>query len=417
MLALVTTVLCGLSLLSCPAYGQTSATISWPAENWAVSTPAKEGIDPEAIAELVNDMESGKFGLLDHFLLIRHGRIVADHHFEHDYEQIAKEKKYDQTDQQYNYDHPNWHPYYLDTELHTLQSVTKSINSIAIGIAIDEGHIPDGIKTPAMSFFKEWNVGTDDERRNAMTLEDMLTMRSGIRWNEMISYDSEENSCIQLEASDNWIQFVLDQPMRERPGTRYDYNSGVSVLLGKIVQVATGKRVDAYLNEKLFEPIGIKEYYWKITPDNEVDTEGGLYLSAHDLARVAYLFLRKGNWNGKQIVSESWVKASTSPIVADVAPNSPRNDQGYGYQWWIPLHKDGATKIYCGSGYGGQFPVVVPEHDLVVVCQCMEYSQSNGDIEFAVGDGTHRASDRTVVSGCDKASPSRSIKVDLGSFG
>ena len=91
--------------------------------------------------------------------------------------------------------------------------------------------------------------------------------------------------------------------MREKPGTVFDYNSGVSVLLGKIVRVATGHRIDAYAQQKLFEPIGIKEYYWKTTPDGEADTEGGLYLSAHDLARIAYLFLRDGNWDGKQIVS------------------------------------------------------------------------------------------------------------------
>ena len=341
------------------------STQSWPTEKWIVSSPEKEGIDPLAIKELVSDIEAGKYGLLDHFLLIRHGRVVADHHFEHDYKKIAT--SYDQKNHQYNYDHPNWHPYYRDTKLHTLQSVTKSINSVALGIAIDEGHIPDGVKTPAMSFFKEWKPDMSDQRRRAMTLEDMLTMRSGIRWNEMVSYDSDENSCIQLEASENWIQFVLDQPMREQPGARFDYNSGVSVLLGKIVQVATGKRVDEYAREKLFEPLGIKESYWKITPDDEVDTEGGLYLSAHDLARIAYLVLRKGNWNGKQIVSEAWVNASTAPVVSDVFPASAKNDQGYGYQWWVPTHESGQTKIFSGSGYGGQFPIVVPEHDLVIV--------------------------------------------------
>lgn len=338
---------------------------TWPKEAWPVSTPEKEGLDPKAIDALVADIKEGEYGLVNHFLLIRHGRIVADHHFKHDYEKIAS--KYSPENHQYDYDHPAWHPYYRDTKLHTLQSVTKSITSAVLGIAIDEGHIPEGVETPVMSFFKNYEPDLSDERKRSMTLEDMLTMRSGIRWNEMVSYTDERNSCIQLEASDNWIQFVLDQPMREEPGTIFDYNSGVSVLLGKVVRVSTGKRIDAYAKEKLFEPIGIKEYYWKTTPDGEIDTEGGLYLSAHDLARIAYLFLRNGNWDGQQIVSKEWVQASTSPIISDIRPDNGRPDQGYGYQWWIPVQENGETKIFCGSGYGGQFPVVVPKHDLVVV--------------------------------------------------
>ena len=341
------------------AFGQT-----WPGANWPVSSAEKEGIDAEAIRSLVSDMKSGKYGLIDHFLLIRHGRVVADYHFENDYEKISA--KYDRTNHQYNYDHTAWHPYYRETNLHSLQSVTKSITSIALGIAIDEGHIPKGVATPAMSFFGGYEFDSDPRRRS-MTLEDLLTMRSGIRWLESLPYDDPRNSCIQLEASDHWIQFVLDQPMREQPGTLFDYNSGVSVSLGKIVRVATGQRIDAYAREKLFEPIGIKEFYWKITPDGEVDTEGGLYLSAHDLARIAYLFLREGKWNEKQIVSKAWVRASTSPVVPDVSKRTGRAGIGYGYQWWVLEHDKGETKVFAGMGFGNQYPVVAPEHDIVAV--------------------------------------------------
>jgi CubicO group peptidase (beta-lactamase class C family) len=336
----------------------------WPGEAWAVSTPAEEGIAPEVIDSLVAEMEAGEYGLIDHFLLIRHGRVVADHHFEHDYARIAA--AYDTTNQQYNYDHPDWHPYYLGTNLHTLQSVTKSVTSVALGIAIDEGFI-DGVDVPALSFFEAYDPDMSDPRRGAMTLEDMLTMRSGIDWNEMISYDDASNSCTLLEASDEWIAFVLSQEMREVPGTVYDYNSGVSVLLGKIVGVATGQRVDAWTQEKLFRPLGIGEFYWKVTPDGEVDTEGGLYLSAHDLARIGYLFLRGGMWKDTRIVSESWVRASTAPVVTDVRPDNDRPDSGYGYQWWVPDHDGVNAQVFAGSGYGGQFVLVAPEHDVVAV--------------------------------------------------
>jgi CubicO group peptidase (beta-lactamase class C family) len=244
--------------------------------------------------------------------------------------------------------------------------VTKSITSAALGIAVDEGFI-ENVEVPGLSFFNAYEPDMADARRGAMTLEDMLTMRSGIGWNEMGSYLDSTNSCVQMEASDEWIRFVLDHAMREEPGTHWDYNSGVSVLLGKIVQVATGQRIDDWARERLFEPIGITDFYWKITPDNEVDTEGGLYLSTHSLARIGYLFLRGGMWNGDRILSEDWVRASTSPIVTDILPDNDRRDAGYGYQWWVPEHDGENATIFAGNGYGGQFLMVAPAYDVVVV--------------------------------------------------
>ncbi len=336
----------------------------WPDETWPVSTPEAEGVDAAAITALHEDIAAGKYGLIDHFLLIKNGHVIADHHYTQDYETIAA--AYDTTNHQYNYDHPDWHPYYRDTELHTMQSVTKSVTSAAMGIAVDEGHL-GGIDLNPMTMFEGYTQDFEDSRRDAITLEDLLTMRSGIDWNEMISYDDATNSCILMEASDNWIQFVLDQPMREAAGTKFDYNSGVSVLLGKLVGLSTGQRVDQWTDEKLFKPIGIDKHYWKITPQGEVDTEGGLYLETHDLARIGYLFLRKGKWKDQQIISEEWVANSTAPIVADIFPDNDQADSGYGYQWWISGHEDGGTPVFAGNGYGGQFLIVSPEHDIVLV--------------------------------------------------
>lgn len=155
--------------------------------------------------------------------------------------------------------------------------------------------------------------------------------------------------------------------MDAAPGVRYQYNDGASVMLGKIVREATGKRMDAWAKERLFEPIGIREFHWKITPDGEADTEGGLYLAAEDLARIGYLFLRGGQWNGKQIVSRAWVEASTSPVVPDVNPANGTPDPGYGYQWWVTDQHDGQTDIFAANGYGGQFLLVVPRYDIVAV--------------------------------------------------
>lgn len=336
----------------------------WPGEEWPSSSAGAEGIDPEAIDELVADLKSGVYGLVDHFLLIRHGRVVADHQFSQDYATIAAQ--YDPTNHQYNYDHPAWHPYYLDSRLHSLQSVTKSVTSAALGIALDEGLIT-GVDVSVLPFFSSYSFAQSDARKTAMTLEDLLTMRSGIEWKTDASYESGQHSTNLLEASDQWIQHILDQPMDAQPGTVFEYNDGASVLIGKILRQATGQRIDHWASERLFKPIGIEDFYWKITPDGEADTEGGLYLSSHDLARIGYLFLRDGQWEGKQILSQEWVRRSTSPIVADVAPKNERNDSGYGYQWWVPDHDSGQTQIFAGNGYGGQFVLVAPKYDVVAV--------------------------------------------------
>ena len=345
------------------ARGAERSTV-WPGERWETSTPAAEGIDPAAIDSLIADIEAGGYGLVDHFLLIRHGRVVADRRFEHDYETIAAQ--YDSTNHQYNYDHPQWHPYYRDTELHTLQSVTKSVTSAALGIAIDEGRLAR-VDVPVMPFFAAYEPDTSDPRREAMTLEDLLTMRSGIEWNTSAAYGTGIHSTDHLEASEEWIRFVLEQPMDTVPGTAYEYNDGASVLIGKVLREATGRRADDWAREKLFRPIGIRAFYWKITPDGEADTEGGLYLSAHDLARIGYLFLRGGEWDGRRVVSQAWVRASTRPLVPDVDPENGRPDPGYGYQWWIPDQEAGEATVFAANGYGGQFLLVAPEYDIVAV--------------------------------------------------
>jgi len=336
----------------------------WPGESWATSTPEAEGIDSAAIDSLVADLASGDYGLVDAFLLIRNGKVVADHRFENNYDSIGA--LYDTTDYQYNYDHPDWHPYLKGSDLHTMQSVTKSVTSAALGIAVDDGLI-SGVDVPVYPFFADYAPFTTDVRKDATTLEDFLTMRSGIDWITEGGYIDSEHTTIKLEASDEWIRFVLDHPTDTIPGAVFEYNDGVSVLLGKIVREATGQRIDDWARERLFGPIGIDEFHWKITPDGEADTEGGLYLTTHDLARVGYLFLREGMWQGEQIVSKEWVAASTAPLVADVAPGNTRQDPGYGYQWWIPDQEDGRTTIFAGNGYGGQFVLVVPEQDIVAV--------------------------------------------------
>ena len=316
-----------------------------------------------AVIDSINsEINNGEYGLIDRFMVIQNEELLADFKYEQDYESIAQ--KYDTTNHQYNYNHPSWHPYYKQTELHTLQSITKSVNSILLGIALDLNDNYN-IETKAMSFFKDYEINSQDIRKNDIAIEDLLTMRSGLEWNED-DYTDPTNDCDLLEKSDEWIKYVLNKPTDTIPGSRFEYNSGASVLLGKITRNITGKRIDKWAEEKLFEPLGITEYYWKETPDGEIDTEGGLFLRTEDLAKIGTLFLNKGKWGEKQIVSESWVSSSTSPIVKSVDPEN-KSKTGYGYQWWIPQHKMGKSEIFAGIGYGGQYLMVAPEYNLIIV--------------------------------------------------
>ncbi len=195
-----------------------------------------------------------------------------------------------------------------------------------------------------------------------MTLEDVLTMRLGLAWNENTSPLDSNNNVVQLEDSPDWIQYTLNQPMDTVPGTRWVYNSGASQLLSGIIRQATGQDIAEYGRTHLFEPLGITELHWKKTPTGLSDTEGGLYLRAEDLARIGQLYLQEGTWEGNQILSQEWVKEATTRQVNDIYERGTK--EGYGYQWWrAPYDED----VWLGLGFGNQFLVVLPDQDVVAV--------------------------------------------------
>jgi CubicO group peptidase (beta-lactamase class C family) len=337
-------------------------------ETWPVSTPQAVGLDPKVLAELDADIASGKYGYVDSMLVIRHGQLVYDRSYPHDYDQIyGKEAKepgalnaHDPTGP-YNYFNPWWHPFYRRGDLHTMQSVTKTVTSVIIGVATARGEFPD-LGTPILKFFDESKVANVDEHKRRVTIRHLMTMTGGFDWNENLPYNDPNNSCSQMEAAFDWVQFAIDRKMACEPGTVFNYSSGETELLAHIFHAATGRDIEEYATEHLFAPLGIERFYWKRSPSGPVDTEGGFYLNPHDLAKIAYLFLKKGVWQGRPIVTPEWVKDSISPKV-EVA----RNGAKYGLTWWLFPYGDGSRLAWAGSGLGGQMPIVVPEQDLVLV--------------------------------------------------
>ena len=342
----------------------------WPTEGWSVSSPAAQGLDSMPFVELVRGVEDGTFGNIDRLVVIQNGYLVVNERWENDYRTLSRgsssalgcgwETCADPDDvHQYNYYFPDHHPYYMDRDVHSLQSVTKSVTSILIGIAIMRGEI-SGADALLLSFFEDYDLSDVDDRLSQATLEDLLTMRSGIEWHEDRPFDST-NTTLQLEWSDDWIQFTLDQPTDADPGEKWAYNSGGSHLMSGIIKHSTGKYVDEYAESYLFGPLGIPDYHWKQTPTRYPDTEGGLYLEAEQLAKIGYLYLNGGVWDGERIVTEEWVEASTARHADPVN----QAGWGYGYQWWR-LDRDG-TEVWAGLGFGGQFLLVMPEHQLIGV--------------------------------------------------
>lgn len=326
---------------------------------WAVLTLSNEGIDSIKIDSIHKELSSGEYGLVDHVLIFRNRNLIFDKQYENNYDSIAQ--LFDSANFQYNYDHPDWHPYYKGTDLHTLQSCTKSITSLLIGIAIDEGHILN-TDIKVMELFHSYNPKQQEALKNAITLQDLLTMRGGFKWDEASTdYSDPGNSCYILENSDNWLEYILQLPMDTVPGTKFVYNGGITVLLGEIIRIKTGMRIDKWAEEKLFKPLNISDYYWKLSPNGEVDTEGGLYLSIYDFAKIGQLILNKGTWQGKRIIAEKWLQESTRQHVKTGMPD------GYGYQWWLWNPRKDDYQLIMATGFGGQFLFIDHENNLLTV--------------------------------------------------
>lgn len=340
-----------------------SPDLPWPTKGWANSTPQGEGIKPEALKALDEEFASGKHGQVTGMLVIRHGKVVFENSYRHDFDRLFEGR--DPVRGPYNYYDPDWHPFYRKGPLHTMQSVSKSVTSALIGIAVGRGELP-GVEAPLMPYFtKDFRVDADP-RRSEMTIKHVLTMTTGIKWDEStVAYTDPANSCAGMEKSNDWIQFVLDQPMADKPGAGFVYNSGATQLLSQLIKKVTGREADEYAARHLFAPLGIKDTHWKRTPKGLSDTEGGLYLTARDLAKFVYLYLNDGVWEGRRLLPEGWVKASTSPLV-DTRPGQTRSRK-YGYKWWVLPYGSGDQYAYAALGYGGQRLIVVPERDLIAV--------------------------------------------------
>jgi CubicO group peptidase (beta-lactamase class C family) len=345
--------------------GDIGGATPWPTHGWSRATPVSVGVDETVLATLDNDLAHGKYSLVDSFQVFRCGAEVYSRKYRHDYAKLYRKEARTRgplnarLSGPYNYFDPAWHPYYHGTDLHTMQSISKTVTSAIIGIAITRGDFKAGLDTPVLSYFDSAKIKNVDDRKRRMTLQNVLTMTTGLEWVEDVPYDDPRSDSSLMEATDDWVQYVIDKPMAQDPGVVFNYSSGATILLAYIFQKVTGQDIDAYGERYLFAPLGI-EHYWKRTYLGVVDTEGGLYLSAADLAKIGYLYLNDGVWDGKRLISKVWVSQSLTPAI-----DTGWQGLKYGFKWWLQPSKDGKEYIWHGIGFGGQRLMVFPSEQLI----------------------------------------------------
>ncbi|MEM7284316.1 MAG: serine hydrolase [Pseudomonadota bacterium] len=310
------------------------------ANEWQSASPAEAGLEPALIQQLVDELEDDSLLPGMHsFLIVKDQKLVVEAYFD------------------------GWQA----DEPHTLQSVSKSVTAALVGIALARGDIKS-VDENVLGFYPSTTRFENmDQRKQAMTIEHLLTMQSGTDYHER-GRNSPHDQLNRL--SRGWDRFYLNRPMETDPGSKFLYDSGAVILMSSLLKQRTGLHADVYAKKHLFEPLRIKPTRWYRNSEGHPHTGGGLYLRPRDMAKFGVLYLQRGKWKGQQIIPAWWVDASSKLQVEFGPENQQPHEIGYGYWWWI-LEPDPngnqAQNIYAALGFRGQHIFVVPEHDMVVV--------------------------------------------------
>lgn len=333
-------------------YGQNTYSYSQPktlADGWKTNHLKSQKVDTARIYQLFNQIQNGK-NKIHSVLWIQNDQIIIEEYFNG----------------------------YLADQQQDLRSATKSIRSILIGIAIDKGFI-DNINDPVFKYLKPQTPNKNlDKRKEKITIKDLLTMSSGLDCNDWDKTSKGQEDKVYRKK--DWIQYTLDLPMVNEPGTVSNYCSMGVVLIAEIINRASGMPIDKFAQQYLFNPLEINNVSWGHTSNKEVISSGKrLFMTPRDMAKIGKLILHKGKWNEKQVVSQKWVEESTTPKTKITGID-------YGYLWWnIPFmvhQKRMVTKV--ATGNGGQYIIILPELDAVAVFTGGAYNSQEDKLPFAI---------------------------------
>lgn len=261
--------------------------------------------------------------------------------------------------------------------LHDARSVSKSFVSACIGLAIAQGKIKSVDQT-VLSFYPEYRH-LDTGLTSSLTIRHLLTMTTGQRWNENVPYSDSTNSEIRMIRSSDPVGYALSQPIEKQPGTEWNYNGGSTQLLASIVEKATGKKIDAFAEEYLFQPLGIDSFEWSKYPGTDLPAAAsGLRLTSRDLLKLGILYLDEGRYNGKQLLPQDWVQQSIQQHISRPGPPGIKGF-GYGYQFFLaPLPPPGDhIQVAIAIGNGNQRIVIDKTNKMVVVVTAGNYNKWN----------------------------------------
>ena len=266
--------------------------------------------------------------------------------------------------------------------LHNIKSVSKSVASLALGIAIDRGLIRS-VDEPIFSFFPELSDLRSPEK-DRLRLAHALTMTMGLKWVEAVPDNEGNNDEERMHMAPDPCRYVLSLPVTAPPGQEFFYNTGALTLVSAIVRKATGRPLDEFARAVLFEPLGITGFEW-IRVKGDADAGGGLRLRPRDMVKIGQLVLAGGRWNDRQVVSKAWIDASTTPRT------EASSNYSYGYLWWLGRSPFNGREVHwpAGLGRGGQSIHIVPELDLVVAVTA-GYYQDYSPQAFQVQAGVFR---------------------------
>ncbi len=286
------------------------------------STPEAQGVASEAIARFIEEADR-KVDAIHSFMLVRHGHVVAE----------------------------GWWEPFTAEQRHMMFSLSKSFTSTAVGLAIEEGKL--SLDDRVLQFFPEDAPPEPSRNLQAMRVRDLLTMSTG--------QHEETLRGFPFQSQENLVQKFLALPVDHKPGTFFVYNTPATYMLSAIVQKVTGETVLQYLGPRLFEPLAIEDPLWPASAQGVTLGGFGLSVRTEDIAKFGQLYLKNGDWKGRQLVPAKWVEQATARQVSNGSDPNSDWEQGYGFQFWRSRHN-----LYRGDGAHGQFCLIFPEHDAVV---------------------------------------------------